>query len=140
MQNHTHHTVSNTYSLQFFATESNATGVSKQSYAKRMADAKEREQEERPDWDASVTSEKKIKSAEDRLASKIAAEVLKDNSKLRGIHSKESIKKILEKEALRQMQLQGEYAQPVISRIVEKQMIDRADPSNLPYLHKNPAV
>lgn len=37
------------------------------------------------------------------MASKIAAEVLKDNSKLRGVHSKESIKKILEKEALKQM-------------------------------------
>jgi hypothetical protein len=35
------------------------------------------------------------------MASKIAAEVLKDNTKLRGIHSKESIKKILEKEALK---------------------------------------
>jgi Glu-tRNA(Gln) amidotransferase subunit E-like FAD-binding protein len=66
--------------------------------------------------------------------------VLKDNSKLRGVHSKESIKKILEKEALRQMQLVGEYPQPVISRIIEKSTIDKQDPSNLPYLHKNPAV
>ena len=32
-------------------------------------------------------------------------EVLKDNHKLRGVHSKESIKAILEKEALKQMQL-----------------------------------
>jgi hypothetical protein len=39
------------------------------------------------------------------MASKIAMEVLKDNSKLRGIHSKESIKAILEKEALKQMQI-----------------------------------
>ena len=31
------------------------------------------------------------------MASKIAAEVLKDNAKLRGLHSKESIKAILEK-------------------------------------------
>ena len=75
------------------------------------------------------------------MASKIAAEVLKDNNKLRGVHSKESIKKILEKEALRQMQMNGgEYQAPVISRIVEKSMIDKSDPSNLPYLHKNPAV
>jgi hypothetical protein len=34
----------------------------------------------------------------------------------------------------------GEYQAPVISRIVEKSMIDKSDPSNLPYLHKNPAV
>jgi hypothetical protein len=64
-----------------------------------MAEAKAAE--EKPEWDASVTSENKKKTAEDRLASKIASEVLKDNSKLRGVHSKESIKKILEKEALR---------------------------------------
>lgn len=74
------------------------------------------------------------------MASKIAMEVLKDNSKLRGVHSKESIKKILEKEALKQMGLPTEYAQPVISRLVERSMLDKSDPSNLPYLHKNPAV
>jgi hypothetical protein len=34
----------------------------------------------------------------------------------------------------------GEYAEPIVSRIVEKDIINRADPSNLPYLHKNPAV
>ena len=76
------------------------------------------------------------------MASKIASEVLKDNAKLRGVHSKESIKAILEKEAKRQMQLAngGEYPQPIVSRIVEKGTIGGADPSNLPYLHKNPAV
>jgi len=75
------------------------------------------------------------------MASKIAAEVLKDNAKLRGIHSKESIKAILEKEAKRQMLLAngGEYPQPVVSRIIEKGAKE-TDPSNLPYLHKNPAV
>jgi hypothetical protein len=35
------------------------------------------------------------------MASKIAAEVLKDNAKLRGVHSKDSIKMILEREALK---------------------------------------
>jgi hypothetical protein len=57
------------------------------------------------EWDqGSLTSEQRNRKAEDRMASKIAAEVLKDNQKLRGVHSKESIKKILEKEALKQMQ------------------------------------
>lgn len=52
------------------------------------------------DWDAStVTSETRKRTAEDRLASKIAAEVLKDNAKLRGVHSGSSIKKLLEREA-----------------------------------------
>ena len=58
---------------------------------------------EKPDWDNTTTASKKKPSAEDRMASKIAAEVLKDNAKLRGVHSKESIKAILEKEAKRQM-------------------------------------
>lgn len=97
-----------------------ATGVSKQSYSKRMAEAKEKA-DSKAEWDnGSMTSEVRQKRAEDRMASKIAAEVLKDNQKLRGVHSKESIKKILEKEALRQMQAQGEYPHPVISKIVEK--------------------
>ena len=81
------------------------SGASKQSYQKRIAEAK-KEAEERPDWDKYVTTEKrKQANAENRMASKIAMEVLKDNHKLRGVHSKESIKAILEKEALKQMQL-----------------------------------
>ena len=82
------------------------SGASKQSYQKRIAEAK-KEAEDRPEWDKSVTSEKRKQgTAENRMASKIAMEVLKDNHKLRGVHSKESIKAILEKEALKQMQLQ----------------------------------
>lgn len=46
-----------------------------------------------------MTSEARKLSAEDRIANKIANEVLKDNAKLRGVHSGASIKKILEKEA-----------------------------------------
>jgi hypothetical protein len=83
--------------------------VSKQSFVKRVAEAK-KEAELKPEWDSgSVTTELRTKKAQDQMASRIASEVLKDNSKLRGIHSKESIKKILEKEALRQMQMGGEY-------------------------------
>ena len=104
-----------------------------------MAEAKE--ERSKQDFDAgSLTSEQRNKKAEDRMAAKIAAEVLKDNQKLRGVHSKESIKKILEKEALKQMQSQGEYHHPVITKTVERMRIDTKDPSNLPYLHKNPAV
>ena len=70
------------------------------------------------------------------MASKIANELLKENQKLRGVHSKESIKKILQQEVLRQMQNRGEYIQPTISRINEKQDTN----SNLAHLHKNLAV
>ena len=87
--------------------ESTASGVSKASFQSRVREAKEKEAEEKPDWDKSTVNggDKKKHSVEDRMASKIAAEVLKDNHKLRGVHSKESIKAILEKEALRQMKM-----------------------------------
>ena len=68
--------------------------------------------------------------------------MLKDNAKLRAVHSGNSIKQLLEREAKRQMAMAngGAYQGPVISRIVEKGDKDKADPSNLPYLHKNPAI
>ena len=34
----------------------------------------------------------------------------------------------------------GDYKGPIISTIKEKEKQDMADPSNLPYLHKNPAI
>lgn len=127
-------TVSFSNLCNLYIIESNQTSASKQSYGKRMAEA-QKQAENRPDWDkGSVTTEQRNKRAENQMASKIAMEVLKDNSKLKGIHSKQSMMKILEKEALKQMQ------GPVISTINEKQLVDRSDPSNLPYLHKNPAV
>jgi len=39
--------------------------------------------------------------AEDRIAAKIASEVLRDNAKLRAVHSGNSIKQLLEREAKR---------------------------------------
>ena len=113
------------------------------SYSQRVAAEKKKEAAERPDWDASTTGEKHKKpSAEDRIASKIANEVLRDNAKLRAVHSGPSIKKLLEREAKKQMAAAdgGAYQGPVISTIIEKDKRDKNDPSNLPYLHKNPAV
>ena len=96
------------------------------------------------EWDkTTVASESKNQNVEDRIASKIATEMLKDNQKLRGVHSNQSIKKILEKEAKRQLLLEtngGIFVQPVISKIVERGVMNKSDPSNLPYLHKCPAV
>ena len=34
----------------------------------------------------------------------------------------------------------GQYNPPLISKIVEQGTVNKADPSNLPYLHKCPAV
>lgn len=89
-----------------------------------------------------MTSEvRKGLSAEDRIANKIANEVLKDNAKLRGVHSGASIKKLLEKEAKKQLLMEagGGYNGPVINTL-GRGTKDSLDPSNLPYLHKCPAV
>ena len=75
------------------------------SYSQRVDAAKKKEAAERPDWDASTTGKREKPSAEDRIASKIANEVLRDNAKLRAVHSGPSIKKLLEREAKKQMEL-----------------------------------
>ena len=79
--------------------ETGASNVSKMSYSQRVAEEKKKEKAKQPDWDASTTGEKKVVSAEDKIASRIAAEVLRDNAKLRAVHSGPSIKKLLEREA-----------------------------------------
>jgi thiamine biosynthesis protein ThiC len=76
------------------------------SYKSRLAAEKAKEAETKSQWNDSVSMNRKEFSAEDRLAQKIAQEVLRDNAKLRGIHSGASIKHILEREAKRQLQLE----------------------------------
>lgn len=67
--------------------------------------------------------------------------MLRDNAKLRGIHSANSIKKLLEKEAKKQLMDNAGYKGPVVSVIKEKELNrEDLDPSYLPYLHKNPAI
>jgi len=83
-----------------------------------------------PEWDRSTTTSRKPKekvSVEDRVAAQIASEMLKDNQKLRGVHSGTSMKKIIEKEAKRQLLLEtgGQYAEPVTSKIVERGTVNR---------------
>ena len=82
--------------------------ASKGSFASRVKEQKQKEIESRPEWNASTTSETRNMATDDRIASQIANEVLKDNSKLKGVHSKQSVKKILEMEAKKQMNLNNE--------------------------------
>ena len=58
-----------------------ASGASKMSFNQRVAAEKKKNAENRPEWDASTTGEKKQHTAEDKIASRIAAEVLRDNHK-----------------------------------------------------------
>ena len=57
------------------------------------------------------------------------------------MHSHNSIKKLLEKEAKNQLLNGGEYKGPLITVIKDKEINKNdMDPSYLPYLHKNPAI
>ena len=52
------------------------------------------------DWDATtMNSETKKMTTEERMARKIAKEVLRDNKKLGAVHSDASLQKLLEREA-----------------------------------------
>lgn len=106
-----------------------------------MKEAKKSEKE-KSEWDRSTVVSDVPRTVEEKLASKIATEMLKDNPKLKGVHSSMSLKKILEKEAKRQLLAEtgGEYNPPIISQISTHERNTRTDPSNLPYLHKCPAV
>ena len=93
-------------------------------------------------------------TAEDKIAARIASEVLRDNQKLRGVHSGASIKKILEREAKKHLlatKAQGSsslqapssepaaYKGPTVARLNTREK-DPLDPSNLPYLYKCPGI
>lgn len=124
-----------------FSYKSGVSKTSKASFKSRVDSEKNREQETKSQWNGSITSSKRGITTEDRIAAKIANEVLRDNAKLRGVHSGASIKKILEKEAKKHLMANGgKYEGPLISTIHERGEVDPANPSNLPYLNKNPAV
>lgn len=113
------------------------------SLKSRVAEEKARDAAQQPEWDRSTNASKTVKkTAEERVAAKIANEMLKDNSKLRGVHSNVSIKKIIENEAKRQLlaDAMGDFKPPQVFNLKERGQINKQDPSNLPYLHKCPAV
>lgn len=72
--------------------------MSKKSLRSQVMQAIQEEGANKPEWDPSVKSENKM-TTEDRIAARLAQEVLRDNAKLRGIHSHNSLKKMLEREA-----------------------------------------
>ena len=114
---------------------------SKASYMSQVKEAKKAEQQN-SEWDRTTVVSGVPRTVEEKLASKIANEMLKENPKLKGVHSNMSLKKILEKEAKRQLLAEtgGEYNPPIISKVITHERNTRTDPSNLPYLHKCPAV
>ena len=92
------------------------------------------------EWDATtMNSETKKMTTEERMARRIAKDVLKENKKLGNIHSGASIQKLLEREAKKHLE-GGEYKEPIINQVNVRGTVDPTDPSHLPYLHKNPAI
>jgi len=95
---------------------------------------------DKPEWDKSVKGGNK-RNIEDRYAKQVAEQILESNPGFKNIHSNQSIKKILEREAKRLFEDQGMKNEgPKITTIKEHEKKQGADASNLPYLHKNPAI
>ena len=114
--------------------------MSKASYKSRVNEEMQKFREKaQSEWDATtVTSETRKLTTEEKMARKIAKEVLRDNKKLGNVHSDASIQKLLEREAKKH--LEADYKGPVINQVSTRGAVDPANPSTLPYLHKHPAV
>lgn len=85
---------------------------------------------------------------EDRIAKNVADEILRTYKHLGNIHSNTSVRKILEREAHKQLHegieflsMLGSVPGPVIhiTKPIDKTK-SSIDPNNLPYLHRNPAI
>lgn len=92
------------------------------------------------DWDGSTTGKKQI-GVEERIAKLVADEILKNNPNLRSVHSNNSIRKLLEREAAKMVEDDTMRPNPVIAT-TKDYTLGRSEnhPSNLPYLHRNPAI
>lgn len=118
------------------------TGRSKMSKRSELMDEIKREERQKEEWDTSTQAERKKPTFEEKLASKLADQILESNPNLKGIHSKVSMKRMLEKEAARQLLENdgGGYQGPKVSTVKDHEMRRDIQASNLPYLHKNPAI
>lgn len=101
-----------------------------------------RQERDKNEWDASTNAEKREQTVEEKIASRLADQILENNPNLKGVHSKVSMKKMLEKEATKQLidQDGGGYDGPKVATLKDHEMRKDIQASNLPYLHKNPAI
>ena len=93
-----------------------------------------------------VKADPNTATIEDKIASQLAEQVLQNApvcdtyityQNLKGVHSKASIRRILEREAKAQL---AAKEGPKISIIKDHEKISATDPSNLPYLHRSDAI
>ena len=106
------------------------------SLADTVKEMNDKQKEGKADWDKSVKGAEKL-TVEDKAAIQIADQVLQNAPHLKGIHSKTSIRKILEREAKAQLMSKEP---PKIVTVKSYERCGNLDPSNLPYLHRNEAV
>lgn len=118
------------------------TGRSNMSKKSEFRDQIQREEREKENWDRSTQPDRQKKTVEEKLASKLADQILESNPNLKGVHSKVSMKRMLEKEAARQLISNdgGGYEGPQVTTVKDHEMRRDIQASNLPYLHKNPAI
>lgn len=81
-----------------YSYKSGASKASRASFKVRVAD-EQKSQASKQDWQSTASKDSRKLTTEDRVAARIANEVLRDNAKLRGVHSGASIQKILQREA-----------------------------------------
>lgn len=113
--------------------------MSTQSRKDEIMDQIKAEQAGQPEWDNySQAESRKDKNPEELLASRLAKEILMENPNLKNVHSKTSMKMLLEKEAKKEIGFN--YVEPVIATHKDHEQITKINPSTLPYLHKNPAI
>lgn len=89
-----------------YSYKSGASRASKASYKSKVNDEMKKFQEKaQSEWDATtVNSETKRLTTEERMARKIAKEVLMANKKLGNVHSDASLQKLLEREAKKHLE------------------------------------
>jgi hypothetical protein len=66
--------------------------------------------------------------------------VLEQYPNLKNVHSKQSVKVMLESEARKQLEQGGIYQGPTVATHKDHIKKEGVEASNLPYLHKNPAI
>lgn len=120
---------------------SESKSVASERSVKSIQDLKAK-QTEKKDWEKlSSTQTKKQATLEERIAKHVADEILRNNTQIRHVHSNNSIRKLLEREAKKHLESIKGVPEPKIvennERLLRK---NYDDPNTLPYLHRNPAI
>jgi len=122
---------------------SEGKSVASERSTKSIVELKQKlENKEKKDWESmSTTTKKQQASIEERIAKHVADEILRNNTQFRHFHSNASVRRILEKEAQKQIEENKGIRGPNI--VANQEYFSRkdvTDPNNLPYLHRNPAI